>query len=218
MHRLLQPSLVVVVLAALTVCGCKDKGANAADAGPSASVVVVASASAAPAGTGPICGDATMTGKGTPLDPCKSKDPKFRAIDAKWTGKFQLSKAQFALTNKMPFELVSADASTYYYDKAGKQLSTRGKKDPKIFLHASESGGIIGSGIPKGGSKDVALGWYEEKTAKTCDTCTQIPAGATTFEVEVDRVWWKDARGEDGYVYWENPALAPDTRPMGGVK
>lgn len=218
MHRFLQPSRIAIVVAALTVCGCKDKGPSAEGGVPSASVSVLTSATAALAGTGPICGDATMTGKGTSSDPCKSKDPKFRALDAKWTGKFQLGKGQIALTNKMPVELVSADASTYYYDKAGKQLSAKGKRDAKTHLHASESGGIIGSGIPKGGTKEVALGWYEEKTARTCDTCTQIPTGTTTIEVEIDRVWWSDARGQDGFVYWENRALAPDTRPMGGVK
>jgi hypothetical protein len=51
-----------------------------------------------------------------------------------------------------------------------------------------------------------------------------VSADASTYyydkaiETEVDRVWWKDARGEDGYVYWANKTLAPDARPMGGVK
>jgi hypothetical protein len=211
----------LVVLAALSLCGCKgkDKETNAADAAPSASVVVApASASAAAPGTGPICLDPTATGKGTSSDPCKSKDPKFRAIVGKWTGGYSLGKAEFELTNKLPVQVDSADASVYYYDKAGKQLSTKNKAG-KTFVRASSSGGILGSGIPKGESKKTDLGFYDEKTVKKCpDTCIPMPAGTTAIEIELDRVWWKDPRGEDGFVYWQNSALAPENRPMGGVK
>jgi hypothetical protein len=127
-----------------------------------------------------------------------------RLVEAKWTGKLADDGAVFRVRNLVSRKVTWDDVGVWYYDDAGKRLQI--KRDSDTFEKSWCSGGCIS--LDPGETKEVSLG-FEKK---------YVPKGAKSIEAEVVGVGYEDKKDATQTVYFENDGMAPDDRPLGGVK
>ncbi len=145
-------------------------------------------------------------GPGTFKEPCEAKG-EARIMDVKWTKKLDDSGPQFNVKNNADKTIIFGAIAVYFYDKDGKQLDVKvGDKTHK----KQRCTGRIFAGVMKPGES--------AKLQFSCVKKTHVPEGTVTVEGEMQMVGFADESGKKTEYYWRNDDLAPEERPMGGVK
>jgi hypothetical protein len=203
----------------LTLLACsKDEPGPAAAASASASAAPPPSASAAstasapaPSATAsaapPVDCPKGSSGDGTFAKPCDAKGTA-RMMEAAWTGKTDDKGPHFRITNKSSSVVLYGKVAVYFYDKAKKQLDVKDSSG-KTRPYQSCSGNIF-QGVLNPGEKAVLM--------FSCTPKDIAPDGTVSIEAEVPVVGFADSSGKQVAYYWRNNDLAPDARPLGGIK
>lgn len=146
------------------------------------------------------------TGVGTLEKPCLASDDA-RMMEVKYTGKIEDQGPKFSVVNKSNNPILFGSLVAYFYDKAGKQLQVTSGDKTRPYQPCS---GNIFAGAVKPGEKIFMF--------FSCVKKSHVPEGTATIEAEVKTVGFADADGRKNEFYWQNPSLAPEARPKGGVK
>ncbi len=205
-------ALLAVVLAAfLTGCPEKPTGTESAAASSTATVPAPPPPASKPAPTAePLeprddCPEGSA-GPGTFKQPCEAKGAA-RIMEVKWTKKITDAGPQFSVTSKAKKVILFGAIVVYFYDKDGKQLDVKvGDKTHK----KQRCTGRIFAGVMKPAEK-ATLNF-------SCVKKSHVPEGTKTIEGEMQMVGFADESGKKTEFYWRNDELAPEERPMGGVK
>ncbi len=212
-----------LTIAALTIplfaCS-KDEPKPMAAASSSASPAPPSSASASAATTAsapapsetaspapPVDCPKGSSGDGTFAKPCDAKGAA-RMMEAAWTGKSDEKGPHFRITNKSSSVVLYGKVAVYFYDKAKKQLDV---KDSRGQTHPYQScSGNLFQGVLNAGEKAVLM--------FSCTPKDVAPDGTVSIEAEIPVVGFADSSGKQVAYYWRNNDLAPDARPLGGIK
>jgi hypothetical protein len=206
------------------LAGCSDDapaGASSASASATSPPPPTAAASAQPSATAaappPPASAAPRadcpkdsSGAGTLDQPCAGKGGS-RMMEAKWTGKIDDEKGPFfAVVNKGPAPILYGKIAVFFYDKDKKQLEVKAPGAAKPTPYLVCAGSNLFSGVMK----------VKEKATLTfsCVKKDHVPEGTKSIEGEIVTVGFADASEKKNEFYWANKDLAPDARPLGGVK
>jgi hypothetical protein len=145
------------------------------------------------------------SGVGTSEKPCLASDDS-RMMEVKYTGKISDEGPKFSVVNKSNSPILFGSLVAYFYDKAGKQLQVTNGDKTRPYQPCS---GNIFAGAVKPGEKIFMF--------FSCVKKAHVPEGTATIEAEVKTVGFTDADGRKSEFYWQNPSLAPEARPKGGL-
>jgi hypothetical protein len=136
-------------------------------------------------------------------------------MEVAWTGKMDDKGPSFRVVNKSPSTILYGRIAVYFYDKSGKQLDAV-SSDPAAAGDGGKArpfhscGGNMFQGVMKPAEKAVIT--------FSCVGKSDVPAGATAIEAEMQWVGFADASEKKVDAYWRNADLTPDVRKKGGVK